>query len=118
MERYCPVVENEKISAIEQPGGDYFLIELIPALADDGSKSKPTIKEVEIAGIDESVDSSQGFYYNSVYVNQGELAMLHDDSAGNSVARMNNNGDLEIATEEDDANKYSKQNLDLVYGEE
>ena len=27
-------------------------------------------------------------------------------------------GDLEIATEEDDANKYSKQNLDLVYGEE
>ena len=115
MERFCPVIEKEKVSAEFKHDGTPFHIILTPAFDDNGKKSKPTINEAEIIGMDEESSSSAEFYYNRVLVKQGDLTMFHDDSAGNDVARIVNNGDLEIATIDDEADRYSKQGLDLVY---
>lgn len=115
MERFCPVIEKEKVSAEFNEQGSEFSITLTPAFDDEGNKVKPTINEADIIGMDEATSSSAEFYFNRVLVKQGDLAMFHDDSAGNDVARLVPGGDLEIATIDDEASKYSKQDLDLVY---
>lgn len=115
MERICPVIEKEKVSAEFNDSGSEFSITLIPAFGDDGKKSKPTINEAEIIGMNEFTISSDEFYYNRKLMKQGDLALFHDDSAGNNAAKLVKGGDLEIATIDDDASKYSKQGVDLVY---
>jgi len=119
-ERYCPIVENEKMSAEDAPApvGTPCTIVLKPAYDDDGVKIKPTIMEAEIIGIETPVDTSSGVYYNGVLGGQGDLMIFHNDDAGDNTAKMNNNGELEISTINDESSRYSKDGLDLIYDRE
>lgn len=116
-EVYCPVLENEKMAADESPLGTACYIQLTPAFDDNGDKVLPTIIETEILDEDSDVDTTEGVYYNGVKGNQGDLMAFHNDSAGDNVMELNDDGELLISTRDDDSLKYSKDGLNLVYGE-
>ena len=65
----------------------------------------------------EDAKNAEEYLYNNVNVKQGDLAIFHNDSAGDNVAKLIRNGELEITTQDDDSNKYSKQDTDLIYAE-
>lgn len=111
MDRFCPIVEDEKIILGDSPMD--CLISVFPAYDDNGEKVKPTIISSEVINSDE--DFPNGIMHNNTLVNQGDLAMTHNDSAGDSVAKIVNNSDLEISPLDDDALKYDREDFDLIY---
>lgn len=119
MDRFCSILENEKMAVSNSVAGTNCTIDIYPAFDEDGNKVKPTIIEAEIVGFDETstLENAEEYLYNNVNVKQGDLAIFHNDSAGDNVAKLIRNGELEITTQDDDSNKYSKQDTDLIYAE-
>lgn len=114
IERYCPVLENEKVVALETGESGVYSITLIPAYNENNEKVKPTIQESEIIGFGDSISTERDIYHNNVFAQRGDLTLFHNDSSGQKVADLPD-GDLEISTTDDDSSKYRVQNTDLMY---
>lgn len=97
-------VSVKTITEVEQSSG-LFLINCFSDMNEDGSTT-PSIYKSQVLEKPMIVDNTSG--------KEGELMLSH---SGDNVGSINNNGELVIEPEGDDANKYEKEQENLTYHE-
>lgn len=97
-------VSVKTITEIEQSSG-LFSINCFSDMNDDGSTT-PSIYKSQVLEKPMIVDNTSG--------KEGELLLSH---SGETVGNINNDGELIIEPEGDDANKYVKEQENLTYNE-
>lgn len=97
-------VSVKTITEVEQSSG-LFLINCFSDMNDDGSTT-PSIYKSQVLEKPMIVDNTSG--------KEGELLLSH---SGETVGSVNNDGELIIEPEGDDANRYVKERENLTYNE-
>ncbi len=97
-------VSVKTITEVEQSSG-LFLINCFSDMNDDGSTT-PAIYKSQVLDKPMIIDNTSGI--------EGELMLSH---SGTSVGNVNNDGELIIDVQGDDANKYDKEKENLIYNE-
>lgn len=97
-------VSVKTITEVEQSSG-LFLINCFSDMNDDGSTT-PSIYKSQVLEKPMIVDNTSG--------KEGELLLSH---SGETVGSINNDGELIIEPEGDDANRYVKEQENLTYNE-
>lgn len=104
--RFCPTIEIEKTGIPSRDSETELRLTLIPSINELGDKVKPTIVESDIIGI--TSQENERIVCNKVVGNIGDLLIIHHDSAGDNVAKINNKGELIISTYDDENRLYSR----------
>lgn len=97
-------INTRTISEVDAASGD-FLISCFVDLDENGN-AKPAIYKSDVLTKGKIVDNVSG--------KEGELLLSH---IGETAGEINDNGELVIEPDNDDATKYSKQNENLIYNE-
>lgn len=97
-------VSVKTITEVEQ-GTGVFLISCFSDLNADGSTT-PTIYKSKVLDTEKIIDNTSG--------KEGELMLSH---SGSTVGEINDNGELVINIEGDNADKYEKEQENLIYNE-
>lgn len=97
-------VSVKTITEVEQ-GTGVFLISCFSDLNADGSTT-PTIYKSQVLYTEKIIDNTSG--------KEGELMLSH---SGSTVGEINDNGELVINIEGDNADKYEKEQENLIYNE-
>lgn len=97
-------VSVKTITEVEQSSG-LFLINCFSDMNDNGSTT-PSIYKSQVLEKPMIVDNTSG--------KEGELLLSH---SGETVGSINNDGELIIEPEGDDANRYVKEQENLTYNE-
>lgn len=97
-------VSVKTITEVEQ-GTGVFLISCFSDLNADGSTA-PTIYKSQVLDTEKIIDNTSG--------KEGELMLSH---SGSTVGEINDNGELVINIEGDNADKYEKEQENLIYNE-
>ena len=95
-------VSTRTIAEVEDNTGD-FIITCFADMNEDGSTT-PTIYKSRVINTPMTIDNTSG--------KEGELLLSYE---GNSVGEIDEDGNLIIAPDGDDANKYNKEQNDLTY---
>lgn len=96
-------VSVKTITEVEQ-GTGVFLISCFSDLNADGSTT--TIYKSQVLDTEKIIDNTSG--------KEGELMLSH---SGSTVGEINDNGELVINIEGDNADKYEKEQENLIYNE-
>jgi len=97
-------VSVKTITEVEQSSG-LFIIDCFSDMNDNGSTT-PSIYKSQVLDKPMIIDNTSG--------KEGELMLSH---SGETVGSINNDGELVIEPEGDDANKYVKEQENLTYNE-
>lgn len=97
-------VSVKTITEVEQDTG-VFLINCFSDMNEDGTTT-PSIYKSQLLDKEKIIDNTSG--------KEGELMLSH---SGSTVGDINNDGQLVINVEGDDANKYDKEQENLIYNE-
>ena len=97
-------VSVKTITEVEQSSG-LFIIDCFSDMNDDGSTT-PSVYKSQVLENPMIIDNTYG--------KEGELMLSH---SGETVGSINNDGELVIEPEGDDANKYAKEQENLTYDE-
>ena len=97
-------VSVKTITEVEQSSG-LFIIDCFSDMNDNGSTT-PSIYKSQVLDKPMIIDNTSG--------KEGELMLSH---SGETVGSINNDGELVIEPESDDANKYVKEQENLTYNE-
>lgn len=92
------------ITEVSKNSGN-FTIHCFSDMLEDGT-TRPSVFKAQLPTEPKIIDN--------VDVKEGELALTYK---GETVGELNVNGELIIHPDNDDANKYSVQNQDLIYNE-
>ena len=87
--------------------GTSVAIECFSDLNSDGTKT-PSLFRADLLDEEKEINSVSG--------KEGELIITHEDS-NETVAEVNDEGELAISLTDDDANKYENDNGELIYNE-
>lgn len=97
-------VSVKTITEVEQSSG-LFIIDCFSDMNDNGSTT-PSIYKSQVLDKPMIIDNTSG--------KEGELMLSH---SGETVGSINDDGELVIEPEGDDANKYVKEQENLTYDE-
>lgn len=97
-------VNVKTITEVEKESG-MFLISAFSDMNEDGSTT-PSVYKSRVLDDEKIIDNTEG--------KEGELMLSYQ---GNTVGEINGNGELILTPDGDDANKYEKQNENLIYNE-
>lgn len=97
-------VSVKTITEVE-PSSGIFLINCFSDMNEDGSTT-PAIYKSQVLEKPMVIDNTSG--------KEGELMMSH---SGDTVGSINPNGELVIEVQGDDANRYEKEQENLIYNE-
>jgi hypothetical protein len=97
-------VSTKTITEVEQDSG-LFNIHCFSDMNDDGTTT-PSIYKSQILEKKMIVDNVSG--------KEGELMLSH---VGDSVGELNKDGELTLRPQNDDAQKYDKEDENLIYNE-
>lgn len=95
-------VSVKTITEVDTKTGD-FLISCFADMNEDGSKT-PSIYKSDVLDSNKIIDNVSG--------KEGELMLTY---SGDTVGEINDDGELVINPDGDDANKYNKQDENLIY---
>lgn len=97
-------VNVKTITEVEKESG-MFLISAFSDMNEDGSTT-PSVYKSQVLDDEKIIDNTEG--------KEGELMLSYQ---GNTVGEINGDGQLILNPDGDDANKYEKQNENLIYNE-
>lgn len=97
-------VSTKTITEVEKNNGT-FLITCFADMNDDGTTT-PDLFKSQVLNKPMEIDNIAG--------KEGELMLSF---VGNKVGKLNSDGELILELENDDANKYNKENENLTYNE-
>jgi hypothetical protein len=95
-------VSVKTTTEVDTKTGD-FLISCFADMNEDGSKT-PSIYKSDVLDSTKIIDNVSG--------KEGELMLTY---SGDTVGEINDDGELVINPDGDDANKYNKQDENLIY---
>ena len=95
-------VSTKTISETEKESG-VFLISCFSDMNADGTTT-PSIFKAQVLSVPKIIDNTNG--------KEGELMLSFE---GNDAGELNDDGELVIEPNDDDANKYSKVDENLIY---
>lgn len=95
-------VSIKTATEVDAKSGD-FLISCFADMNEDGAKT-PSIYKSDVLDSTKIIDNVSG--------KEGELMLTY---SGDTVGEINDNGELIINPDGDDANKYNKQDENLTY---
>lgn len=97
-------VTVQTITEVTDSTGE-FVITCSASLNEDGTEF-PSIFKSQVLETEKTVDNTSGL--------EGELMLSYSED---TVGEINDDGELEIELEEDDVEKYSKEDENLIYTE-
>ena len=98
-------VSTKTLTEVTQKSGE-FVITCFSDMNEDGTTT-PSVYKSQVLEETKIIDNVSG--------KEGELILSH---SGSEVGEINSQGELELEVENDDANKYSKNEQgDLIYDE-